>query len=415
MVTATEMDVTLHPVQDAFLGRTSKLAGFVGGRGTGKTTIGALDLLLRARPGRTYTVVSPTYPMLRDASLRSFKEAAIKYGLLRKMNVSSMIATLENGAEVLFRSASDPDKLRGPNLSGAWLDEASQIKREAFDIVVACLREGGEQGWLTATYTPNGRTHWTYEVFHKDDQAEEFRASTLDNPFLPPEFYDTVRHQYSGLRAEQELEGRYVDIEGAEWPAEFFPPEIWFTEWPVDPLVKCVALDPSKGVGSKHGDYSAFVMVALGKDGIFYCDADMANDRHCSILVDTAVEIQRRFNPRFFGFEINQFQELLVDDVQHAAAVSGVPVPICTIDNRVNKEVRIRRLTPYLSRKLLRFQGGSSGAELLVNQMRDFPLGEHDDGPDALEMALRILTEMSTGGRDGMGSNLLDAIGARVG
>jgi hypothetical protein len=26
---------------------------------------------------------------------------------------------------------------------------------------------------------------------------------------------------------------------------------------------------------------------------------------------------------------------------------------------------------------------------LLVEQMRDFPLGDHDDGSDALEMALR--------------------------
>jgi predicted phage terminase large subunit-like protein len=323
-----------------------------------------------------------------------------------------MIATLENGAEVLFRSASDPDKLRGPNLSGAWLDEASQIKREAFDIVVACLREHQEQGWLSATYTPNGRTHWTYDVFHKGEHAEEFHASTLDNPFLPPEFYETVKHQYSGLRAEQELEGRYVDVEGAEWPAEFFPDSIWFTEWPHEPLVKVVALDPSKGVGSKHGDYSAFAMVALGRDGVFYVDCDMANDRHCGILVDTSIEIQRTFQPHYFGFEVNQFQQLLADNVKTAAGVSGVPVPICTIDNRVNKELRIRRLTPYLSQGLLRFKGGSKGAELLVNQMRDFPLGEHDDGPDALEMAMRILAEKSGRPVDNLGPNLLNAVGA---
>jgi predicted phage terminase large subunit-like protein len=408
------MEMALHPVQDAFLSRTSLLAGFVGGRGTGKTTIGAFDLITRAKPGRTYAVISPTYPMLKDASLSMFKDLGEQFGCIARLNQSDMWAELGNGAKVLFRSADNPDRLRGPNLSGVWLDEASLLKREAFDIVVACLREGGEQGWLSATYTPNGRTHWTYDVFHKGEQAEEFRASTLDNPFLPEEFYDTIKHQYSGLRAEQELEGRYVDIEGAAWPAEFFPPEIWFTEWPYEPLVKVAALDPSKGVGSKHGDYSAFVMVALGQDGTFYIDADMANDRHPSILVEMSIEIQRTFKPNYFGFEVNQFQQLLADNVQQAAAVAGVPVPICALDNRVNKELRILRLTPDLSQGLLRFRGGSPGAELLVNQMRDFPLGEHDDGPDALEMAMRILKEMSTVRSDGMGDNLLDAVGARV-
>jgi hypothetical protein len=29
-----------------------------------------------------------------------------------------------------------------------------------------------------------------------------------------------------------------------------------------------------------------------------------------------------------------------------------------------------------------------------VNQLRDFPIGDHDDGPDALEMALRLAEEL---------------------
>jgi hypothetical protein len=30
------------------------------------------------------------------------------------------------------------------------------------------------------------------------------------------------------------------------------------------------------------------------------------------------------------------------------------------------------------------------GGRLLVEQLRDFPCGDHDDGPDALEMAVRL-------------------------
>jgi hypothetical protein len=63
----------------------------------------------------------------------------------------------------------------------------------------------------------------------------------------------------------------------------------------------------------------------------------------------------------------------------------------------VNKQVRIRRLGPYLSQRKLRFKSRSPGTALLVQQMRDFPVGDHDDGPDALEMGLRLLIEFWNG------------------
>ncbi|MFX4846510.1 phage terminase large subunit, partial [Acinetobacter baumannii] len=86
-----------------------------------------------------------------------------------------------------FRSAEDPDKLRGPNLSGSWLDEASLMEREAFDICIASLREAGEQGWLSATFTPRGLTHWTYDLFGRGGRpdVELFTSRTRDNPFAP--------------------------------------------------------------------------------------------------------------------------------------------------------------------------------------------------------------------------------------
>ena len=67
------------------------------------------------------------------------------------------------------------------------------------------------------------------------------------------------------------------------------------------------------------------------------------------------------------------------------------------MDNRVNKQVRIRRLSPYLEQRRLRFKSRSPGTALLVQQMRDFPVGDHDDGPDALEMGLRLMIDLWNG------------------
>ena len=47
----------------------------------------------------------------------------------------------------------------------------------------------------------------------------------------------------------------------------------------------------------------------------------------------------------------------------------------------------------YVINRELRFKADSPGCRLLVDQLMDFPLGEHDDGPDALEMCTRLPQE----------------------
>src|SRR5262249_34766957 len=85
------------------------------------------------------------------------------------------------------------------------------------------LREGGEQGWLSATFTPKGRGHWTYTTFAtgRPDTAL-FHCRTHDNPFLPPNFEGTVRQQYTSVLAAQELEGEFIDSGGAIFQRRWF-------------------------------------------------------------------------------------------------------------------------------------------------------------------------------------------------
>ena len=84
------------------------------------------------------------------------------------------------------------------------------------------------------------------------------------------------------------------------------------------------------------------------------------------------------------------------------------PLRPCLLNNRVSKVVRIRRLGSYLTSRKLHFLNTPHN-RLLIEQMRHFPVGDHDDGPDALEMAIRLLNQL-IGERhfdDGLGSNLL--------
>lgn len=266
---AQPITVSIHGAQARFLDSAALFRGFVGGRGAGKSFIGAYDLLKRAKPKRLYLAGAPTFAMLKDASWRALIEQATRLNYVREVNRSDLRLTLGNGAEVLGRSADEPNRWRGLNLSGAWLDEASQMERAAQEVVIASLREGGEQGWLSATFTPRGRAHWTYDVFATDrPNTELVHARTTDNPFLPAEFYATVRQQYTSFLAQQELEGLFIsDVEGALWR------QAWLDSGRVHkapPLVRVVvAVDPAV-THNDASDPTGIAVAGIGDDGHYY-------------------------------------------------------------------------------------------------------------------------------------------------
>lgn len=187
---------------------------------------------------------------------------------------------------------------------------------------------------------------------------------------------------------------------GSEWPPEWFTDDVFFDEWPDDVGTdKVMALDSSKGVGGRLGDYSAFVMMAR-HDGIFYIEADMANDRNTLDMRYQAVELAKRFKPTLFGFEESFGGEAFCESVREACQKEGLKLVLATVNNlrpsergepsNTPKEQRIRFLTEFLGARKFRFKRSSSSTRLLVQQLQEFPNGLHDDGPDATEMALQL-------------------------
>ncbi|HVU87339.1 MAG TPA: phage terminase large subunit [Pirellulales bacterium] len=206
---------------------------------------------------------------------------------------------------------------------------------------------------------------------------------------------------------EREKQGSPINPEACEWPEDYFGDCIWFEDWPARLTLKIIALDPSKGHDARRGDYSAFVLLGITAEGLLYVEADLARRATPQIVAD-GVEWCRVFRPDALAIETNQFQDLLGHEFAAELSRQGLAnVSPWSIDNRVNKLVRVRRLGPYLSRRQLRFRR-TPATRLLVEQLQQFPVGDHDDGPDALEMAIRMAGELT--GRpapsDGLGNRL---------
>lgn len=175
-----------------------------------------------------------------------------------------------------------------------------------------------------------------------------------------------------------------------DWPASYFE-GIWAEphEWPDAFDASVIALDPSKGGDAKRGDYAACVWLGLGR-GFLWVNAQVRR-RPVELLCDESVAFAQALGCDYFGVESNAFQYLLEGPLDQACEdAGGVPLPIGMINNSVKKSLRISRLGPWLARGKFKF-ARNPDTELLVDQLRGFPFAEHDDGPDALEMALRLL------------------------
>ena len=207
MSLSRERQIELYGTQYDFVTCTDRFTAFVAGIGSGKTFGGAVKGCSLALPGTLGLVAAPTYPMLRDATLRAYQEIL---GNTMELHKGEMLGKLANGAEILFRSADNPDRLRGPNLHWAHLDEGALCPPGTWEVIIGRLRADGGAGPCFVTSTPKGR-NWLYK---HAGEMRIFRAHTRDNPYLSREFVDSLEASYTGKFAAQELAGEFVAFEG---------------------------------------------------------------------------------------------------------------------------------------------------------------------------------------------------------
>jgi predicted phage terminase large subunit-like protein len=264
--------------------------------------------------------------------------------------------------------------------------------------------------WETIYCDPaNDRASQDSRAFYERNQREMEAGAVVLWPDCEDLYALMQMRAESGQAAfAREKQASPSDPTMCEWPDEYFEDDIWFDRWPDELSTRTIALDPSKGNDAKRGDYSAFVLLGIDRAGVVYVEADLARRPTPQIVADGATFCDL-FQPMAFGVEANQFQELLCGEIAAEFQKQGIThIAPAAIHNHASKLVRIRRLGPYLSQRRLKFLARSASTRLLVDQLRDFPAGAHDDGPDALEMALRLAEDVWHGSHtdDGLGDRL---------
>ena len=153
------------------------------------------------------------------------------------------------------------------------------------------------------------------------------------------------------------------------------------------------ANDPSLGK-NKKSDTSAIITVAKDiKTGYLYVLLASIEKRKPDVIIEDAIATSKRLKTEHkkgfieFGVETNQFQYFFKDVMAQRSAEANEYLPITEIQSVGNKDVRIQSLQPFIKNGFIKF---NREHKTLIKQLLEYPFGKNDDGPDCLEMGIRL-------------------------
>ncbi len=306
----------------------------LGGRGSGKTWLGAGWAVEQALDGRRAAIVGSSFDHVREVMVEGPSGIrALAPGNFRPRFEKARRRLLwPNRAETYLFSAENPDSLRGPQFEVAWADEFCAWPWP--DDTLAMLRFGlrlGDAPRLLVSTTP--RPIKALKTLRAEPGLVESLMPTRTNAAnLAPSFLSHLEGLYGGTRlAAQELEGLVVDAEGSLWRADELarcrgarPPEF-------DRVV--VAVDPP---ATATGDACGVVVAGrLGERGFVLADRT-ARGLSPGGWAGVAVKAAREFGAAAIVVETNQGGDM----ARSVLANADPPCAIRPVHARFSKRAR---------------------------------------------------------------------------
>lgn len=333
----------------------------------------------------------------------------------------------KNNWEILGRrggliSAGVGGPITGEGADLLIIDDAIKNQEQA---ISPTHREKMWEWWQSTASTrlhPNAKIVVMFTRWHRDDLAGRLLEKSLESgerwdvvrlpaiaedddqlgrlpgEALWPERYDVValeaiRKSKSSYWWASMYQQKPPTFGESAWPDHYFKGiYVNADQWPNEFQASAIAIDPSKGKNAHKGDYTAMIFAGIA-GGKIWIDASLKRVPP-PVLIDNAIDWWIAKRPQMLGIESVQFQELFQEMVITRALQRGV-LDICVypIDNRINKQLRIESLARWFERDVVRIKCTPGGRELL-RELQEFPNCDHDDGPDAMEMSIRLLEEI---------------------
>lgn len=367
------------PAQKTFWNSKARHKAFIGGIGSGKTLGGCVEALMQ--PMGTYgAILAPTYRMLKDATMLTFFE---KFGgMVREHSVSDKLSILEDGKTIFWRSADDPNSLRGPNLNWFWLDEADYMHEDVWNVMLGRIRRHPSNCFITTS--PNGDQNWVYQKLYTpfkngNPQYDVIQAKTAENVYLPTTYLENLKQSYTSEFARQELDGEFIGPIGRVMKKEWIQHVLTL---PPDNISFVVGVDLAVGMKTSSDDRA---IVVVGKCGTTYFVCDVIFGKWSfNETKDKIIQTAYNWNATKICVESVAYQEVMVQQLRSETLMN-----IAKVDPKGRN--KLTRFLPVAGKYEYGFvKHVQNLPSEFVDQLCTFDGkdGRHDDMVDALIYAI---------------------------
>jgi predicted phage terminase large subunit-like protein len=286
-----------------------------------------------------------------------------------------------------FRTAEEPDALRGEGIDFVIIDEAAHIPQleEMWEQSVRpSLMDRRGEAWFIST--PFGFNYFN-TLFLKsriDPAWTSFQFPTSANPFIATEEIETLRQTLPALVARQEIDAEFVQLAGALFQRQHIrvieqQPQIqWVRSWDLAWTQKTTS------------DYTAGVKMGMQSDGTIVV-ADVVSGRMewpdaLRTIANTALMDGRavRQGVEVVGAQAGAVQTLLRDPLL-------LPYTIVPIEVHRDKLTRALPLVARSEQGKFAIVRGSWNQKF-IDELCAFPESDHDDMVDAASGGMTLLS-----------------------
>lgn len=387
----------------------------VAGRRGGKTLSAAWEMLYYAMNPQAFHmdahgehstrplhgwVLTQNYP-LGQAALMTFREvldtAGFTFGVEYKENKGNRHFEFENGSFIQFKTADNPETLRGAGLDFMWIDEAAFITdNRAWVVSEPALAD--KLGALWTTTTPDGK-NWFYDTFwtesnKADPDTARVEYWSIDNPHFSADEWKRLKRTYHPMKFKQEFMAAFDSAAGrelaGEWLKYYHPDEILAdSSRPMSPnnvnLKVYIGVDPAISESDKADRFVATVIGVTKDRRQIYLLEQYAGRIPFPEQVDKIHELFLKWSPHFIGIEKTAYQAALA---QQVSRLEGFP-PVVPHFTKGKKHERILAMSPLFrigKVKILREHIDFIDEWLDYDSSKPNP---KDDCLDSMDIALR--------------------------
>jgi predicted phage terminase large subunit-like protein len=382
---------TFHPAQIEIAQREARFKVIAAGRRFGKGVLGVAAAFKAASRGKHCRWIAPSY--VSDSYQSGWRMAAALAAQIPTLEVLLQKRAFDfarlGGGWLQFRTAEEPDALRGEGIDFVVFDEAAHVEglEEMWEQCVRpSLMDTRGDAWFIST--PFGFNYFNdlfTRGFHESDWSN-FQFPTSANPHIDPAEIAHLRASLPALVARQEVDAEFVQLAGALFKRQNIevledePLGVdWIRSWDLAFTEKTTA------------DYTAGVKMGMTADGTIVIADVVVGHMEWPDAIRAIANTAKLDGPRVrqgieaVGAQVGVVQNLMRDPF--LARYSFEPI-LVTRD-------KLTRALPVVARSEQgKFAVVRRGwTQNFIDELCAFPEGRHDDQVDAVSGGMTLLSE----------------------